>query len=411
MADTIWVDIGTSCTMDCRGQDFEHAIKGLPDALRAVESLFAQLWVVAGTYKPTTGTTRTASIGLLDGVGIYGGFDGSETVLGDRDFVNNVTILSGDVGTGDADSYHVVNGSGTASSAALDGFTITGGFADGTSPNNKGGGMYNSAGDPTVVNCIFTGNTAVSGGAVYNNVASPDFTDCTFESNTATQAGGAVFNRGAGAPSFTSCVFRSNTADGGGATEDGGAMYNGGNDPTLVNCLFYDNTANDDGAAMYNTDADPTITNCTFVDNVAVGTSGGVYNGGSSAPTITNSILWGNDDGGSVVQDAQIKDAGSGSSIVTYCDIQDATPGATPFPFGGSSNNNIDTDPMFVKASTDNYHIVSGSGVIDTGNNSAISETTDLDGLTRKVDSGGGVTVDMGPYEMQGEGCNAQPII
>jgi hypothetical protein len=75
-----------------------------------------EVWVSAGTYHPTSGTDRTISFVLISGVGVYGGFNGTESARQDRDPSANVTILSGDIGTigNSADnSYHVVTGSGT----------------------------------------------------------------------------------------------------------------------------------------------------------------------------------------------------------------------------------------------------------------------------------------------------------
>src|SRR6185436_11290382 len=100
-----------------------------------------ELWVKAGTYKPTTGTDPTASFVLKNGIAIYGGFAGTETLQTQRDPAANLTILSGDIDNNDdsnnadgnfidetytdivgINSYHVVTG---ASGATLDGFTIT----------------------------------------------------------------------------------------------------------------------------------------------------------------------------------------------------------------------------------------------------------------------------------------------
>lgn len=86
-----------------------------------------EVWVAKGTYKPTTGTDRNASIQLRAGVAVYGGFAGTETERDQRDWERNPTILSGDIGKpGDPsdNSYHVVSG---ADDAVLDGFIITGG--------------------------------------------------------------------------------------------------------------------------------------------------------------------------------------------------------------------------------------------------------------------------------------------
>jgi len=118
------------------------------DAYTEVQSALAnagcsEVWVAAGTYTPTSGNDRTATFQLLNGVALYGGFAGTETARDQRNPAANDTILSGDIGTpGDKsdNSYHVVTGSGTNSSAVLDGFTATAGNANGDFPVNAGAG-------------------------------------------------------------------------------------------------------------------------------------------------------------------------------------------------------------------------------------------------------------------------------
>jgi len=66
------------------------------------------------------------------------------------------------------------------------------------------------------------------------------------------------------------------------------------------------------------------------------------------------------------------------------------------------TNGNISADPLFVKASANNYRILAGSPAIDAGNNSApYLPNTDFAGNTRIVNGNGGSTaiVDMGAYE------------
>ncbi len=99
-----------------------------------------EIWVAAGTYKPTAGTDRTVTFQLKNGVALYGGFAGTETARTQRNPAVNVTILSGDIDNNDSqtpiitdlttvtgnttNSWHVVTG---ATGATLDGFTITAG--------------------------------------------------------------------------------------------------------------------------------------------------------------------------------------------------------------------------------------------------------------------------------------------
>ena len=121
-----------------------------------------EIWVAAGTYKPTAGTDRTATFQLKDGVALYGGFAGTETARSQRDPAVNITTLSGDIGISDDNSdnlYHVVTGE---DGATIDGFTITAGNANsGNCPGKDcyGGGMYNSTSSPAVTNVVFNGNS------------------------------------------------------------------------------------------------------------------------------------------------------------------------------------------------------------------------------------------------------------
>ena len=87
-----------------------------------------QVWVKQGTHLPIG--SRSDSFALKDGVGIYGGFLGTETLLSQRDAEAHVTILSGEIGNpvdASDNSYHVVVSGGTDATAVLDGFTITAG--------------------------------------------------------------------------------------------------------------------------------------------------------------------------------------------------------------------------------------------------------------------------------------------
>jgi hypothetical protein len=254
-----------------------------------------EIWVAEGTHKP--GTNRTDTFHLKNGVEIYGGFAGTETSLDDRDWTIHETILSGDLlgddGSGFANyadnSYHVVTGSGTDATAVLDGFTISGGYASGSYPGDRGGGMYNDQGSPTLTNVTFSGNTASSGGGMLNvSSSSPTLTNVTFSGNTAS-SGGGMHNGDNSNPVLTNVTFSGNTA----MASGGGGMYNDSSSPGLTNVTFSGNLAIF-GGGMYNWGSSPGLTNVTFSSNSAGYLGGGMYNCGDSSPMLTEVTFSGN---------------------------------------------------------------------------------------------------------------------
>jgi len=297
------------------GANWDDAYTSLQDAL-AVAQAGKNIAVAQGTYKPTESRERTATFQLINGVAIYGGYPAGGGAWAERNPGLYQTILSGDINVPDVNtdnSYHVVTASGTDANAILDGFTITAGNANGTDPDDMGGGMYNNAGNPTVANCIFTSNSALNGGGMSNDNSDPNLTNCTFIGNSAS-GGGGMWNNGS-SPTLTNCTFSDNSAD------DGGGMRNvNSSNPTLTNCTFSGNDANNYGGGMYNYDSNPMVTGCTFSGNSALFLGGGMFNydyssptvndctfSGNSAdergggmynyysdPTVTNCILWGN---------------------------------------------------------------------------------------------------------------------
>ncbi|MEZ4930871.1 MAG: choice-of-anchor Q domain-containing protein [Saprospiraceae bacterium] len=178
--------VNQSATGSNNGSTWEHAFTDLQDALNSTCPGITEIWVAAGTYKPTPGIDRTVAFVMKNGVAILGGFPNTGSPgLGERDWTANVTTLSADIdgdNTFANNSYRVIfnNNNGLDGSAVLDGFTITGGNANGLSQYNSGGGMYNRSSSPTVSNCIFSGNSAkISGGGIYNfSASSPIMTNC-----------------------------------------------------------------------------------------------------------------------------------------------------------------------------------------------------------------------------------------
>mgnify|MGYP006105931883 CR=1 FL=1 len=94
--------------------------------------------------------------------------------------------------------------------------TITGGLAEGNSPDDKGGGMYLNVSNPILNHVTISNNTAeVNGGGMY-----------LYYSN----------------PTLNNVTIANNTADEGSGIDEGGGMYLYSSNPTLTNSIIWDNS-------------------------------------------------------------------------------------------------------------------------------------------------------------------------
>jgi hypothetical protein len=391
------------------GSSWANAYRGVDGIAAAVTASVSgdEVWVAAGTYKPTATTSRTVSITLKTGVGIYGGFAGSETAREQRDVVANTTTVTGDLLGNDSgalnltdNSYHVFVGSAAAATAVLDGFTIRGGNANGATASNldKGGGLIIlNSGSPTIRSCNFVGNRCTfGGGAVYIFTAGATFTDCRFESNVGGSFGGA-FDMNNVVGTFDRCVFIGNTAARAGACES----Y-GGSQTRYTNCVFSGNSAtgaNGGGALWIGVSSAVTARNSTFVGNSASSLAGGIINTGGTS-TVANCILWANTGPGGATVANQLTNSG-GTTAVSYSIVQG----------GFAGTGNTATDPLFVNQAARDFRLQPTSPAIDSGANATVPVGTivDLDGNPRfaddpsVADAGAGTApiVDRGAYERQ----------
>ena len=99
-ADVLYVKADGTGTGD--GTTWADAYSDLQVALAVAES-GNDIWVAAGTYTPGGPGARTATFQLISGVGIYGGFVGTEVSRSERDPATNLTVLSGDLNDDDID--------------------------------------------------------------------------------------------------------------------------------------------------------------------------------------------------------------------------------------------------------------------------------------------------------------------
>jgi hypothetical protein len=278
------------------GFSWASAYNDLQAAIVAAPS-DSEVWVAAGVYRPASGSDRTATFALRGGVGLYGGFVGSEAFRDQRDPAANQTTLSGEIGspTDPLDnSYHVVSAIGVNSSAAMDGFTIQGGAATGPSAHQfQGGGVLIMNASPSIATCLFSGNIAGGSGLV---------------SSSGVSGGAAMAVLDSSAPHITQWVFRTNSgrqtsySDGPGPGASGGAVLVSGAEATFIECSFLSNSAGighpygyyccgigstgnagGRGGALYSEYANVTLDQCLLSGNASgnagPGGSGGGYGG------------------------------------------------------------------------------------------------------------------------------------
>jgi uncharacterized repeat protein (TIGR01451 family) len=419
------------------GSSWANALPGRNLQQATVETRNGTIfWVATGVYKPTSGTDRNQSFWVPYDGQLYGGFNGSETNVDQRNVLANPTVLSGDIGaTGDRadNTYTVVRFRNASASTRLDGVTVRDGNAD----NGKGGGIYcdgrgqNNKCEPTIYNCLVTGNNAQYGGGLANDGeqgnASPTVVNCIFSQNSASIGGGA-YNAGlpgASSPTYTNCRFEKNSTSG-----QGGGLYfyayfgTAGTDILrLTNCTILDNMAFEGGGLFCGNSISASmnvlVTNCLFSRNYASKQGGAIslnrYPSASLSATIKNSTLVNNQapTGGSffsysssgttgtytfvntIIRNGGFSYSAESNTIpptynVTYSNIEG----------GYSGTGNIDADPQFADAANGDYRLKAGSPSINTGDPASTTATvsaTDLAGNQRVAEN----RIDMGAYEFQ----------
>ena len=460
----IYVDADATGAND--GSSWSDGYNYLQDALTNANDSEKplEIWVAQGVYKPDQGADitvgeREATFQLLDGVSLKGGFAGlTEPDPNVRDIRLYETLLTGDFADDDVtwnelldiralhkpqltepnredNTYNVVTGTGTDETAVLDGFTIAGGCA--YYPESSGGGIYIDAGSPTIINCIFTRNSAYESGGgmhcenesnptltncifsrnwalycggMYNSNSDPSLTNCTFTENFAAVPPGVIIERGylssggmhnsRSSPTLTNCSFRDNLSRG---------MLNSESHPNLTNCMFTGNTGGF-GAGMCNLfDSNPVLTDCTFAANFAKYSFGGGMRNYESNPILTNCIFTGNkaETGGGISGGSptlinctftgnSADEAGGisgGSPTLTNCIVwgntfpqivSNASISFSSIQGGFLGEGNINADPLFADPEDGDYHLKSEAGRWDPDSQSWV-----MDNVTSPCIDGG----------------------
>ncbi|WP_037328883.1 BspA family leucine-rich repeat surface protein, partial [Runella zeae] len=436
------------------GTSWTNAYTSLQSAIDYARgcSNIQEIWVAAGTYKPSKDKSGNASPSDATNktfyvdfpVAIYGGFAGTETLLTQRNVSLNETVLSGDIDNNDSASPAVtsshVQGSNAkivvhvqnvANGVTVDGFTLGAGAENGIF--NEGTG-YPFGSSATIRNCKIQGNT---GSAILNRGNLSSFSagkatllveNSSISGNTDNfDAPGIHSNSNGGMTSTTvsNCTFSNNTSTG---SNQSGAYHefaqSGNGTATFSNCVFRDNNSTTAGGAAVHVNGlnsgtvNHTFTNCVFMNNTSGGKGGAYYANGASAGRITaaftNCTFYDNDatnGGGAIAYNTSISHT---SMLLRNCIVwqnpneillenmavmtlsYSLINGASA-PSGASVDNTLfNTDPLFVDAAGGDLRLQNCSPARNSGTSSG-APSTDLDNNARPAFGG----YDMGAYEAQ----------
>lgn len=375
------------------GTTWANAYTNLETAINAATAT-NEIWVAAGTYKPT-GLARNSTFLMKNALKMYGGFSGTETQLNQRNPKANITILSGDLNGNDGtntiatestrqdNAYHVITIRGNTRDIVIDGFTITGGNANGPTltTGNASGQYFHTRGGAVYINTY-----------AVNDNASVYIQNCVLEKNTGSDTAvmANYFAGGINNQTFDvhlqSCIVRNNHSGINSQILIAGAngFFWYGNSE-IKNCLFHNNISASGASSLYlsasasnggnQNGVNVDVINTTFSDNTGISgnvikTDNGsntrfrnciIYNNGTSTPFSINGTF-----GGPLLQNT-ISQGGQINGI--------------------NNNPNLKSD----------YTLNIGSPAIDAGNNGYVPSglTLDLNGNARVVN----LIVDMGAFE------------
>lgn len=392
------------------------------DALAEAAITGEDVWVARGTYTPGTAQTDTFVITDSDFVGGFlgnqhpSGCMSAETSIGDRPEPIHGTRLSGDIdgtaGTSSGDCHHVVTIPGGTTDIDIDGVAFRYGYADaaGTLGGSGGGVLIEPTGSTGILfdECRFRDNFAEdAGGGLHATQAEFGMKFCVFRRNHANESageGGGMSLDNVGEVNVFSTLFAGNRGvlGGGLSITDVSDTPSG---PVVYNCEFRNNNATQGAAVRVDSTLGGEFGNCTVVANDAfqlpgfgAGEGGGFFVDLNTVGTMAvyNSIVWNNlKEVDSVwITGSSIEGPDAALVTVTYSDVQ---------MLGGTwpGIGNINTDPLFVSPSTNDYNLQPGSPCADSGH--------DPDGLlgipgippdVLDLDEDGGAVTVLTPYDL-----------
>lgn len=274
--------------------------------------------------------------------------------------------------------------------------------------SNYGGGMSNDNGSTPILEYVFfLNNEARIGGGLFNVDSSPSLTNISFS-----------YNRARG---FTSKKFLNSsiTFELEYFRHKGGGMYHEGQDSiVMTNIVFSNNIAEADsffrtnnvgppieiylegrGGGLYNqnifgTASNITITNATFDHNSAEDIAGSnrkgvdIYNDCPFAISLNNSVLVNGIYPGTQIDGLVEMESAAGSNNIFNSRY-------SPSPTGFINISNPHGTDRTWGTSDDGLRPISGSSLINAGNNSLNTTPNDIAGLDRII----GDSIEIGAYE------------
>ncbi|MFC1452032.1 right-handed parallel beta-helix repeat-containing protein [Verrucomicrobiota bacterium] len=234
----VFVDLSAAGAGD--GSSWSNAYISLTAAL-TLEKPNTEYRVARGEYEPG-GADRPFALSWGDR--LYGGFRGTESTRGERNWGANPTVLTGDLndnGRRDAaDAGRLVDAGGVTAPVVIDGFLFEYTFSD-----EPGGAVHLSGSGGRIANCVARHHRASEGAGVYIDAGEPVIVEsCLFTDNFSTDRGGGCLLAGAARHEVRNCTFASNDAP---ASLAAGLFVAGPGEARVVNSILWDD---DDGGPV-----------------------------------------------------------------------------------------------------------------------------------------------------------------
>ena len=287
-------------------------------------------------------------------------------------------------------------------------FSILNGLkiSNGNANSGNGGGVLCLVGVPVLTNCIISNNRAEHGGGLFfDDDRGATILDCVIIENTAVIYGGIYTDYNS---IIINCNIISNSANvcGGVNLDHSGIIKNcniewnsadyyggisGSGSSTIVkNCKIRHNTAANDAAGIYAVSG-VSVLNCLISDNYGNGAFGFINSFVNC--TIVNNSGYGlyYYDGFCDIENSIIYNNAGGNYNGNHTLLNFSYSCTQPMPSSGIGN--ISDNPEFVEANC--YRLRSSSPCINSGNNSYVQTSYDLEGNQRIIDG----IVDMGALE------------